>query len=69
MSKIAAHATWTDPTILMMMWRYYETPHHDTVRCEFSKDGTEVAIEFRSSIVEKTLTAKDARGVIRGKVA
>jgi CubicO group peptidase (beta-lactamase class C family) len=46
--KIAASATWTDENTFVMTWRFYETPHHDTVTCKF--DGNDIRIEVLSSI-------------------
>ncbi|MCX6907302.1 MAG: serine hydrolase, partial [Verrucomicrobia bacterium] len=46
--KLAASGTWKDENTFEMTWRYYETPHHDTVACRF--DGDKVAIEFVASI-------------------
>ena len=47
-----------------MLWRYYETPHHDTVTCRFDKDV--VQISFMSSIAQMSSTPKDKRPVLRG---
>jgi CubicO group peptidase (beta-lactamase class C family) len=63
-SKIAASGTWTDPKILTMTLRYYETPHTDTVTCMFSRSGDEVAIEFRSSIAGP----RESRPMLRGRM-
>ncbi len=46
--KLAASGTWKDDNTFEMVWRYYETPHHDTVTCRF--DGDKVAIEMVASI-------------------
>ena len=50
-----------------MIWRYYETPHHDTVTCRF--DGDAVEISFMSSIAQKNPKPKDPRPILRGKLA
>jgi hypothetical protein len=59
-SKIAAMAAWTSDNTLEMRWQYYETPHHDTVRCTFGDGG--VTIAFMNSI-----TDKETRAPIKGK--
>jgi hypothetical protein len=48
--KIAASGTWKDAKTFVMTWRYYETPHHDTVTAHF--DGDNVKVEFLGSIAE-----------------
>ncbi len=64
-SKIAASATWTDDHTLVMTWRYYETPHSDTVTCVF--EGDTVTISFLNSITAMNPKAKDARAPLKGK--
>ncbi len=59
-SKLAASGTWKDENTFEMMWRYYETPHHDTVTCRF--DGDKVAIEFAASI------GANKRPVLQGQI-
>jgi hypothetical protein len=46
--KLAAGGTGKDANTFEMTWRYYETPHHDTVTCRFN--GGNVQIEFAASI-------------------
>jgi hypothetical protein len=46
--KVAAAGAWTDENTFVMQWRYYETPHHDTVTCRFEADR--VRVEFVNSI-------------------
>ncbi len=65
-SKIAASAAWTDETTLVMTWRYYETPHSDTLTCQF--DGDNVTISFLSSITALNPQATDARAPLKGQV-
>lgn len=64
-SKIAAGAAWADESTLVMQWRYYETPHSDTVSCEFSSDS--VTISFLNSITAMNPKAKDSRAPLSGK--
>ena len=64
-SKIAAGAAWADESTLVMKWRYYETPHSDTVTCEFFRDG--VTISFLNSITAMNPKAKDARAPLKGR--
>jgi CubicO group peptidase (beta-lactamase class C family) len=49
--KLVASGTWKDGNTFEMTWRYYETPHHDTVTCRF--DGDKVAVELVASIGAK----------------
>lgn len=46
--KVAAAGAWTDENTFVMQWRYYETPHHDTVTCRF--DADRVRVEFVNNI-------------------
>jgi hypothetical protein len=66
-SKIAAGAAWADESTLIMQWRYYETPHSDTVTCEFFSDG--VTISFLNSITAMNPKAKDARAPLKGRAS
>jgi CubicO group peptidase (beta-lactamase class C family) len=61
--KVAGSAAWTTDDELTMLWRYYETPHHDTVVCKF--DGPTVTVEFRGSLPGH----KETRPILRGHVA
>ena len=58
--KIAASAGWKDENTFEMIWRYYETPHHDTVTCHF--DGNNVTVEFKNSIPKH----EETRPILRG---
>jgi CubicO group peptidase (beta-lactamase class C family) len=60
--KVAAAGVWKDEHTWEMTWRYYETPHHDTVTCRF--DGDKVAITFQAS----TNRGKDKRPVLQGRM-
>jgi hypothetical protein len=64
-SKIAASATWTDERTLVLTLRYYETPHSDTLTCQFDDD--KVTISFLSSITAMNPKAKDARAPLKGQ--
>ena len=48
--KVAAAGTWKDEGTFEMQWRFYETPHLNTVTCRF--DGERVRIEFMNSITQ-----------------
>ncbi len=67
LSKIAASAAWTDDRTLVMQWRYYETPHSDTVTCVFDDDN--VTISFLNSITAMNPKAKDVRAPLKGNAA
>jgi CubicO group peptidase (beta-lactamase class C family) len=60
--KIAAAAEWKDSNTFQMTWRYYETPHHDTVTCHF--DGNNLTIQFQNSIPGHPET----RPILRGRI-
>ncbi|MEP6668405.1 MAG: serine hydrolase [Chthoniobacter sp.] len=60
--KVAAAGTWKDDQTWVMTWRYYETPHHDTVSCHF--DGDKVTVTFQAS----TNRGKDKRPVLQGQI-
>jgi hypothetical protein len=64
--KVAGSAAWTDANTLIMTWRYYETPHHDTVTCRF--DGDSVEVKFLNSITEKSKSHPETRPALRGKM-
>ena len=49
-----------------MTWRYYETPHHDTVTCHF--DGDAVRVEFLGSVAEKSEHASRETACLDGPV-
>ena len=66
-SKVAASGTWVAPDTFQMTWRYYETPHHDTVTCRF--DDRAVQVAFLSSIAQMNPTPKDSRPVLKGRMS
>jgi CubicO group peptidase (beta-lactamase class C family) len=65
-SRVAANGVWKDPNTFEMMWRYYETPHHDTVTCHFEAD--QVRISFMNSMAQMNPTPKDKRPVLQGRM-
>lgn len=66
-SKIAASAAWTSPFTLEMRWQYYESPHHDTVTCQFQWNT--VTLTFRSSIAAMNLKGQDPRPALTGSAS
>jgi CubicO group peptidase (beta-lactamase class C family) len=73
-AKIAAAGAWKDDRTFEMVWRYYETPHHDTVTCRL--EDNKIRIEFMNSITQPspadpTATAwhHERRPVLVGRVA
>jgi hypothetical protein len=64
-SKIAACGTWKDDHTFEMTWRFYETPHHDTVTCRFDDDR--VKVEFMNSVTQNLPTRKEKRPVLQGQ--
>ena len=63
-SKLAASGTWADPKTFVMVFRYYETAHHDRVTCRF--DDSQVQITFINSMAQMSPTPKDPRPVLLG---
>jgi CubicO group peptidase (beta-lactamase class C family) len=49
-ARLAAAGAWKDADTFQMQWRYYETPHFDTVTLKFAGDGVEVA--FLNSLTQ-----------------
>ena len=65
-AKVAASGAWTDSNTFEMTWRFYETPHHDTVACHF--DGESVEVKFMNSISEKSSSHPETRPALRAHV-
>jgi hypothetical protein len=69
--KVAAEGAWNDDHTYEMQWRFYETPHHDTITCRF--DGDQITIEFLSSIAEMVPAAArsevEKRAVLKGHIS
>jgi CubicO group peptidase (beta-lactamase class C family) len=66
-SKVAASGAWQDENTFEMIWRYHETPHHDTVTCRF--DGDRVSIAFMNSIAAMSAAPKDKRPTLQGQMS
>jgi hypothetical protein len=66
-SKVAASATWKNERTLEMTWHFIETPHHDTVTCDFEDD--KVTVKFLSSVPQLNPNQKEKRPVLRGQLA
>jgi hypothetical protein len=65
-SKVAASGTWRDDQIFEMIWRFIETPHHDTVTCRFDKD--ELKVEFMNSVTQLSPSRKETRPALMAKL-
>ncbi len=63
-SKVAASGTWKDDHTFEMTWRFYETPHHDTVTCRF--DGDNLKVDYLDSLAQMSPTRKDKRPPLEG---
>ncbi len=63
--KIAASGTWKDPHTFVMTWRFYETPHHDTVTCRF--DGDSLKVEYLNSIAANSSSRPETRPPLIGR--
>lgn len=66
-SKIAASSTWKDDQTFEMIWRFIETPHHDSVTCRFN--GDEVKVDFMNSVTQLAPSRKETRPSLNGKMA
>ncbi|HEY2343408.1 MAG TPA: serine hydrolase, partial [Chthoniobacteraceae bacterium] len=64
--KLAAAAAWKEEKTLVMTWRYIETPHHDSVTCQF--DGDKVTITFVNSMAQLNGATKDKRPILTGRL-
>ncbi|GAB3725486.1 serine hydrolase domain-containing protein [Spirosoma lituiforme] len=62
--KVAGSGSWQDANTFVMIWRFIETAHYDTVTCRFGKDGVQVDWQSSLSVINKT---KDKRPVLAGK--
>ena len=65
-SKVAASGTWIDENTFEMAWRFYETPHHDTVTCHFAGDA--ITVEFLDSLARMSPSKKDKRPPLKGRI-
>ena len=65
-SRIAARGAWKDENHFEMLWRYYETPHHDAVTCGF--EGDQVQVAFLNSMAKMSPAPKDKRPVLQGQM-
>ena len=66
-APIAAAGAWQDDNTYVMHWRYYETPHHDTVTCRF--DGDKISLSILRSIIKIRGGKKDPRPALRGTIS
>jgi CubicO group peptidase (beta-lactamase class C family) len=64
-AKVAASGAWKDADTFVMTWRFYETPHHDTVTCHF--DGDTLKVEYLNSITEMSRSRRDTRPPLIGR--
>jgi CubicO group peptidase (beta-lactamase class C family) len=62
--KVAASGAWRDENTFAMIWRFYETPHSETVTCRF--DGDKVKIEFLTSITKRSAPHPAPNLVLQG---
>ncbi len=65
-SKIAAAFASKPGRTLELVWRYYETPHHDRVTCVFDGAGKQVEVTFVNSLAAMSGAKKDARPMLKG---
>ena len=65
-SKVAASAAWKDDQTFEMIWRFIETPHHDTVTCHF--EGDTVRVELLNSVTQLSPSHKETRLPLTGRL-
>jgi CubicO group peptidase (beta-lactamase class C family) len=66
--KVSAVGAWKDQNTFVMHWRFYETPHYDTVTCRFDRDR--VQVEFANNITTLSHGAHvEVRPVLEGRLA
>jgi CubicO group peptidase (beta-lactamase class C family) len=65
--KVAAAASWKDEQTLLLTWRYYETPHSDTLTCRLEDGG--LTIRFLDSITAMNPKGVDRRPALKGRPA
>jgi CubicO group peptidase (beta-lactamase class C family) len=64
-AKVAVAGAWKDPQTFQMQWRYYETPHFDTVTLHFSERRVEVT--FLNSMTQMSASLhSETRPVLKG---
>lgn len=65
-TRIAAAGAWKDEDTFEMQWRYYETPHFDTVTLRFAEDRVEV--RFLNSLTQMAAAVHpETRPVLSGR--
>ena len=64
-TRVAGSGTWSDANTFVMIWRFIETAHYETVTCRFDADS--LAVEFANSL-SKINKTKDSRPVLEGKL-
>jgi hypothetical protein len=64
-AKVAATGTWKDADTFVMTWRFYETPHHDTVTAHF--DGDTLKLEYLNSITGNSPSRPETRPPLIGR--
>ncbi|HZR33723.1 MAG TPA: serine hydrolase [Nevskia sp.] len=67
-TRIAAAGAWRDDSAFEMQWRYYETPHFDTVVLRFADDRVEAS--FLNSLTQMAAAVHpETRPVLNGRVS
>ena len=64
-AKIAAAGAWKDADTFEMQWRYYETPHFDTVTLRFA--GAAIEVHFLNSLTQMAAAVHaETRPLLKG---
>jgi hypothetical protein len=64
-AKVAVAGAWKDAQTFEMQWRYYETPHYDTVTVHFIERRIEVSFLNSLTRMSSTLHA-ETRPMLKG---
>ncbi|QMU30877.1 serine hydrolase domain-containing protein [Adhaeribacter radiodurans] len=64
--KIAAFGTWTSPDTFTMTWVFNQTPHSETITCNFENNS--VRLEFKDSISAKAPSRKKEQPILIGQM-
>ncbi|PSR57389.1 serine hydrolase [Adhaeribacter arboris] len=64
--KIAAFGTWTSPNTFILTWVFNQTPHSETITCNFENNS--VRLEFKDSVSAKVPSRKKEQPILVGQM-
>ena len=65
-SNVAAAGSWKNANTFEMTWQYLETPHSDTVTCNF--ENNKLRLEFKNSLMDKMGNFTETRPMLKGSL-